>query len=44
MLKYLNTKKYKNKLFIHISHKWAWPKELAKQLAKKFSATIGILF
>jgi len=25
MLKYLNTKN-KNKLFIHLRHKWAWPK------------------
>jgi len=37
MLKYLNTKN-KHKLFFHLRHKWAWP----KQLAKKFSATLGI--
>jgi len=32
-------KKNKNKLFVHLQHKWAWP----KQLAQIFSATVGII-
>ena len=39
MFKFLNTKNLKkNKFFVHLYHKWAWP----KQLAKKFSAMLEI--